>query len=227
MSTLLRCAHAKHAAQRIHLGQTNYAKPKVRSHCDGSGNGFVAYLFIRSRFLTATAKKVAYMCIWHCFFPLLLPSQNGSTTHLHMIPLLLPLPSVTIWTVSYVCIEPIQNDKDPIAIAITMWTSLKIFFFTTQQWSCRKVMFLYLCVILFTGEGAVWCHFLSSCLVQCSFCGAPFGGGGLPPGEVSLHGGFLPEGGLPPGGIALRPCYWHLMAATKAGSTHPTGMHSC
>ena len=35
--------------------------------------------------------------------------------------------------------------------------------------SCRKVMFSQACVILSTG--GIWCHFLSRCLVPCSFCG--------------------------------------------------------
>ena len=51
--------------------------------------------------------KVAYVCV----FLLFLLSQNGPTTHLPMMPLPLPLPSVTIWTVSYVCTEPIHDEK--------------------------------------------------------------------------------------------------------------------
>ena len=38
-------------------------------------------------------------------------------------------------------------------------------------------------------------------------------GGGLCPGEGSLYGGLSPA--------------VHLVAATAAGGTHPTGMHSC
>ena len=53
------------------------------------------------------------------FFPLLLPSPNGSTTHSMTTPLLLPLPSATMWT------APIHEVPFSVAVAATVWTNLK------------------------------------------------------------------------------------------------------
>ena len=95
------------------LGFWSFFFVKVRSHSEGNGNDCVAHLFIPSRFSMVMETilswmgsvqtnrgdhmvtdgnangngKVACVCIWHCFFPLPLPSQNVSTTHLTMIPL--------------------------------------------------------------------------------------------------------------------------------------------
>ena len=62
------------------------------------------------------------------------------------------------------------------------------------------------------GQGNVF----NSCACP-SFCSQE-GGGCLPP-----------DRDLPPERDPLDrdPPYWHLVAATEAGGTHPTGMHSC
>ena len=83
---------------------------------------------------------------------------------------------------------------------------------TAYQQSCLNVMF-----------SEVWCHFLSGWLVPCSFWMC------LHPGGSPSRGG-LPLEGSPStlGGVVPYPLwYWHLVVATKAGSTHPTGMYSC
>ena len=69
------------------------------------------------------------------------------------------------------------------------------------------------------------CLLLGGCLVQGDRCLLP---GGLVWGWVPAPGGGLVSGGVPglggwgvPGGDCPPPM------ATAAGSTHPTGMHSC
>ena len=87
-------------------------------------------------------------------------------------------------------------------------------------------MFLHLSVShsVHRGEGiSVWCHFLSGCLVPCSFWGLCLwphvpSGGSLSRG-VSLT--ETPLGRDPLGQRSPVP----LMV--KSGCTHPTGMHSC
>ena len=90
--------------------------------------------------------KVLYVC----FFPLLVPSQNWSTTHLPMIPLALlpplPLPSLNIWTVSYVCTEPIHDDKDSVAVAVAVWTSLYLTE-ETEELKCRLLVDFFNCQV--------------------------------------------------------------------------------
>ena len=72
------------------------------------------------------------------------------------------------------------------------------------QRSLGKVMFLHVSVILFTGGG------LSFCL------------GGLCPGG-SLSGGVSVQGDLCLGGSLS----WRPPIRSRAGGTHPSGMHSC
>ena len=66
---------------------------------------------------------------------------------------------------------------------------------TVRQRSCGKVMFLHLCVILFTGG---WVYDVTSCLA--AWCRVPWWEGGLPRGGGSLafwlKGGLLVESGL-------------------------------
>ena len=74
---------------------------------------------------------------------------------------------------------------------------------------CGRVMFLHLCVILFT-EGMmsvpVWSHVPRSLQAR-----------GYGPGGGGLYGPRGPWSRVP---ISLQP-----VASTKAGGTHPTGMH--
>ena len=84
-------------------------------------------------------------------------------------------------------------------------------------------MFLQACVSHSVQGGVSVCHFLSGCLVQCSFWGVSV----LVP--CSFQGGLCPrggpcpgEGGFCPGGSALPP-----PRIKKASGTHPTGMLSC
>ena len=81
--------------------------------------------------------------------------------------------------------------------------------FTARKWSCGKVMFLHIFVILSTRGGMmslpVWSH------------------------VPSLR--YHPGGGMVPGGMALGalvPGRWEgTPETTKTGSTHSTGMLSC
>ena len=97
--------------------------------------------------------------------------------------------------------------------------------FSARKRIWGKVMFLHLCVILFTGRGG-----FPACII-----GHMTGGGvvclkwGLHPGE-SLHtGGSEYRGGLHPEGLGRPPQdTWDTMAyGHQAGGMHPTGMHSC
>ena len=45
-------------------------------------------------------------------------------------------------------------------------------------------------------------------------------------GRVCAPGGMASRGWICLQGVCL-PRYWHLVAATEAVDTHPTGMHSC
>ena len=58
--------------------------------------------------------------------------------------------------------------------------------------------------------GGVWCHFLSGLMF--------LRGGGLCQEGLSVRGGSTSR---------EMPQYWYLVLATKAGGTHPTGLHSC
>ena len=95
----------------------------------------------------------------------------------------MPLPSVTMWTVSYVCTEPIHDDKAKIPLPLpsqlerALWTNLQcqLLFFEEGKRSLRRLCF-YTClsVILFSG----------GCLGPCPGCvSKPMPrGGGLPRG---------------------------------------------
>ena len=72
--------------------------------------------------------------------------------------------------------------------------------FTTHPKSCGKVMFLHLSHSVHKGVGV---YDVNSCLTAWFF-----GGGGSAYWE------------------SLAPPYGHLVAATKVGGTHPTGIHS-
>ena len=100
-------------------------------------------------------------------------------------------------------------------------------------------MFLHVCVILFTGVGALVQGGVCSGVGVWSGGGACSGGSGLRGGACSEGGGGRSrptpqgkvEGGSGPGphprgnlrGIRSRPP----PTATTADGTHPTGMHSC
>ena len=53
------------------------------------------------------------------------------------------------------------------------------------------------------------------------------GPGGSDPRRGSWSGGSAPRGGVPGPGSAPRGVDHPSLTATVAGSTHPTGMHSC
>ena len=87
----------------------------------------------------------------------------------------------------------------------------------------------------------VWCHLLPGCLVPCSFqrrygvtsvllFGPMFlRQGVLHQEKVSIQMGVNMQRGVSiQRGMVLPPIrYWHLVATTKAGDTHHTGMHTC
>ena len=87
-------------------------------------------------------------------------------------------------------------------------------FITACQRSCRKVMFLHLFVCP-RGGGMMLVNY---CLVPCSFRGR------YDVTSCLVLYSFL--------GVVVcfqteRDRYWYLVAATEAGSMHPTGMNSC
>ena len=88
-----------------------------------------------------------------------------------------------------------------------------------------KVIFhRHVSVILFMVEGAsVWCHFLSGCLVPCSFQGR----GSLSRRGDSVQGDLCPEGGLCPGGVSLRATPQTQTPTDGDNGTYSTGMLSC
>ena len=75
-----------------------------------------------------------------------------------------------------------------------------------QQWSCGKVMFLHLSVILFTGVSLPR--------------GDLYPGGSLSRGSLSR--GSVSRGSLSRGSLSGRP-----PIQLHVGGTHPNGMHSC
>ena len=107
---------------------------------------------------------------------------------------------------------------------------------TNEVWG--KIMFLHLFVCSM-GEGCM--PFLSGYLIPCSFWGwfkmshlvwshIPSGGALSGRGGASLvrRGASFRRG--EEHGVSLQrdhPRYWQLVTDTKAGGTHPSGMHSC
>ena len=63
-------------------------------------------------------------------------------------------------------------------------------------------MFLYVSVILSTGGVSVSCHFLSSCLMPCSFYRVSV------PGPVFLSGGLCSGGLCPEGSVSRGISVW-------------------
>ena len=124
----------------------NKAILKVRSHCEGNGNDFVAYLFIGSGFSMAMETQYCFpsggvhmvtdgndngkSCMYvylELFLSIAVAVTNGSTTHLPITPL--SLPSVTMWAPPFVCIQQIHEGKKywisvSVAVAVTVWTNL-------------------------------------------------------------------------------------------------------
>ena len=114
-----------------------------------------------------------------------------------------------------------------------LFQSCSLLYYRPQR-SWGKVMFLHVCVILFTG-GLLSQHALQvvsqHALQQVSRGGdiqACIAGGIAACLASGLKGGLLPGGllgGSPPGGLLPGGCL--VETATAAGGTHPTGMHSC
>ena len=82
--------------------------------------------------------------------------------------------------------------------------------FTARQWDCGKVMFSQACHSVHLGVGGYAEFYVPS--------------GGCIPGTRSLPGVY--RGKHPLGRYTPTIRCWHLMVATEAGGTHPTGMLS-
>ena len=98
-------------------------------------------------------------------------------------------------------------------------------------------LYFYTC-LSFCSRGGGWCYPSIHCRwypnMPCSRVGCgvpgPVGGwsGGVPGPRGVCSWGFLVPGGLLLGGPGPRGCLVQTpQTATAAGSTHPTGMHSC
>ena len=79
-------------------------------------------------------------------------------------------------------------------------------------------------------RGGVWYHFLSGPMffIEGGMMSLPVWShvpsrGYCPRGGMALEEGVWSQKGAT---VYPTPCYWHLVAAAKAGGTHPTGMHS-
>ena len=85
---------------------------------------------------------------------------------------------------------------------LTVWSHV-------LSWGCMMSLPVWLSGPMFF-LGGVWCHFLSGLMF--------LRGGGLCQEGLSVRGGSTSR---------EMPQYWYLVLATKAGGTHPTGLHSC